>query len=211
MRKLQWTIEDLTTSEEAKKLDWVPSLNLKKGNRSNILNDEELYDLHAITAMNLLQKDKPIIVQPPSLMYATGVDYCPFETVQVAHNGAHHLLLLSFMKGTIYDSLNMRPTDILLNQITQLFSPDEAMPAYKRHRCHKQLGSTDCDVFAIAYASDVLLGNEPEKNRYEQSKMREHIVNCFELGKLTPFPKYRTEDKFVSSTSDNKPNNPDNS
>ena len=31
------------------------------------------------------------------------------------------------------------------------------------------------------------------------------------MGKLTPFPKYRTEDKIVSPTSDNKPNNPDTS
>ena len=105
LHKLQWTIENLTTSEEGKKLDWVPSLNLKKEDRSNILNDEELYDLHVTTAMNLLQKDHPIIVQPPSLMYAPGFDYCPFETVQVVHNGAHHLLLLSSMEGTvsIYD------------------------------------------------------------------------------------------------------------
>ena len=45
--------------------------------------------------------------------------------------------------------------------------------------------------------------------------MREHIANCFELGKLAPFPKYRTEDKILSPTSpkssDNKTNNPDNS
>ena len=85
------------------------------------------------------------------------------------------------------------------------------MPPYKQYTCHKQLGSTDGGVFAIAYAVDVSLGNEAEKNRYEHSKMREHLVNCFELGKLTPSPKCRTEDKIVSPTSDNKPNNPDNS
>ena len=105
----------------------------------------------------------------------------------------------------------MRPTDILLKQITELFSPDEAMPPYKQHACHKQLGSTDCGAFAIAYVVDVLLGNEPEKIRYDQSKMREHLVNCFESGKLTPFPKYRTEDKIVSPTSDNKTGNPEKS
>ena len=90
LRKLQCRIENVTTNEEANKLDWVPSLNLTKEDRSNILNDEELNDLHVTTAMNLLQKDHPIIVQPPSLIYARGFDYCPFETVQVVHNGAHH-------------------------------------------------------------------------------------------------------------------------
>ena len=64
--------------------------------------------------MNQLQKDHPIIVQPPSLMYATEFDSFPFETVQVVHNGAHHWLLLSSTKGTvsIFDSLSMRPEDI---------------------------------------------------------------------------------------------------
>ena len=102
--------------------------------------------------MSLLQKDYSIIVQPPSLMYASGFEYCPLETIQIVHNGAHHWLLLSSMKGiiSIYDSLNTQPTDILIKQITQLFSPDKANVSYIQHKCHKQLGSTDCGVFAMA-------------------------------------------------------------
>ena len=65
------------------------------------------------------------------------------------------------------------------------------MPTIKEMSCHKQLGSADCGVFAIAYAVDILEGNNPERIRYEQIKMREHLVRCLEAGKFTPFPRYR--------------------
>ena len=72
----------------------------------------------------------------------------------------------------IYDGLDISPTDILVKQITQLFSPDESPPVYQQYTCHKQHGNTDCGIFAIAYGIDVLLGNEPHQIVYDQSKMR---------------------------------------
>ena len=201
MFKLQCTSETLTTPPQTTIVDWIPKLNLRKKDRNDILNGEELNDLHVSTTMSLLQKDYPIVVQPPSLIYATGFDYCPLETIQIVHNGAHHWLLLSSMKGvvSIYDSLNMIPTDILIKQITQLFSPDQALPPFTQQKCHKQLGSTDCGVFTIAYAVDLLSGNDPKKISYDQNKMREHLVKCFEVGKLSPFPKYRINEDSTTS------------
>ena len=78
--------------------------------------------------MNILSKDHPIMVQPPSVFLANGYEYCPFETIQIAHNSALHWVLLSSMNGvvSIYDSLQMKPTESLLQQIKQLFSPDDA-------------------------------------------------------------------------------------
>ena len=151
--------------------------------------------------MTLLQKDYGVVSQPPSLIYATGFKYCPLDTANVVHNGAHHWLLLSSIKGqvSVHDSLNLTPNSLILKQIKQLFSPDEAMPPYMHYQCHKQLGNTDCGVFAIAYAIDVVSGNEPHKIRYDQNRMREHLKHCLESGKLTPFPKYRTEDTTKST------------
>ena len=81
--------------------------------------------------MYLIQRDIPsIIIQPPTLIQANGFDYCPFETIQIANNGAHHWVLLLSLKGmvTIYDSLNMKPSESLIKQLTQLFSPDLSVP-----------------------------------------------------------------------------------
>ena len=175
--------------------------------KRDILKGEELDDLHINTAMSLLQKNFPIVIQPPSLMNAAGFDYCPMETIQPVHNGAYHWLLLSSMKGvvSIYDSLNMTPTNILLKQISQLFSPDDTVPPYVQHKCYKQVGSTDCGIFAIAFAIDLLHGNEPHKVVYEQRRMREHLVKCYEVGKLSPFPKYRANDQTADVVSKNDP------
>ena len=63
--------------------------------------DEELNDLHVTTVTNLIQRDYPVIVQRPSLVYANGFQYCPVQTIQILHNGAHHWLLLSSLDGTV--------------------------------------------------------------------------------------------------------------
>ena len=143
--------------------------------------------------MDLIQRDIPsIIIQPPTLIQANGFDYCPFETIQIAHNGAHHWVLLSSLKGmvTIYDSLNMKPSESLIKQLTQLFSPDLSVPVYQQIQCIKQHGTFDCGIFAIAYAIDLLHGNNPHQITYDQSKMRNHLIHCFEQRKLYNFPTY---------------------
>ena len=113
--------------------------------------------------MNILQNDCPIIIQSPSVFHAAGFEYCPFETLEAVHNEAQHWVLLSSMNGSIsiYDSLNMKPTDVLLKQLSQLFSWDDALPQFQQHFCHKQLGL----VFAITYAIDILHGNDPQNVR----------------------------------------------
>ena len=101
--------------------------------------------------MNLLQKQYPTITtEPHSLAFSTGYSYCPSETVQITHTGAHHWVLLSSMysKIAIYDSLNLQPTDFLLNQIRQLFSYDNSMPNFEQIKCYEQVGSADCGLFA---------------------------------------------------------------
>jgi len=146
-----------------------------------------------MSAMNLLKQDFPqIICQPPSLIQSTGFDYCPFETIQIVNNEANHWILLTSIKGqiTIYDSLNTNPTQSVLNQMTQLFSPDSSVPPFTQPECVKQIGSTDCGIFTIAYAIDVLNGLDPKNVTYDQTKMRDHLIQCFENKQLTSFPKY---------------------
>ena len=190
LRKLQWTCQDTMETVKVNNSVWISDLKIE--DRNLILNGEELNDAHITVSMSVLSKQYPITVQPPSVFYASGYDYCPFETVQIAHNDAHHWVLLSSAKGvvSIYDSLQMKPTESLRKQINQLFSPDDARPKIVQMGCHKQVGSIDCGVFTVAYAVDVLEGNNPESIRYEQMKMRRHMIHCIEADKFTPFPRY---------------------
>ena len=73
-------------------------------------------------------------------------------------------------------------------------------PQYQLSPCHKQVGATDCGVFAIVHSIDVLFGNNPSEIVHEQSKLRQHLVDCFEKGILTTFPKYKCNVKYNDTT-----------
>ena len=68
---------------------------------------------------------------------------------------------------------------------------------------HPQEESTDCGVFAIAYAFELALGNDPSLFVFDQSKMREHLLTCFENRYVSLFPKSRrnlTPSKSINIT-----------
>ena len=79
-----------------------------------------------------------LFIQPPSVYHATGYEYCPHETIQIAHNGCNHWVLLSSINGRIkiYDSLNTELTISLKEQMKQLFSPGNECPQYEKIACH---------------------------------------------------------------------------
>ena len=42
----------------------------------------------------------------------------------------------------------------------------------------QQKGSSDCGVFAVAYAVEVCLGRNPQYARFDQTRMRNHLYEC---------------------------------
>ena len=52
----------------------------------------------------------------------------------------------------------------------------------------RQCGSNDCGVFAIAFALHAALGHCVGDITFDQSKMRNHLLQCFKTRKLTPSP-----------------------
>ena len=85
-----------------------------------------------------------------------------------------------YFKIAIYDSLDLQTTDFLLNQIPQLFSCNSSIPNFQQIQCCEQVGSTDCGMPATAYTVDVLNGNNVYDLINDQTKMREHLIACFE-------------------------------
>jgi len=181
---------------------WIESLHLTRVDRRNIARDTDVDDRIIHASLKLLQRQYPLLyVQAPSVHTTMGgFDYCPHETVQIVHNGANHWILLSSLAGNIvvFDSLNTRPTQVLIKQISQLFSADRRTPPFRQVVCHKQLGSTDCGLFAIAYSIDLLCGVRPNDVIYDQSKMRKHLIGCLEVGVILPFPKNACRAVFTS-------------
>ena len=54
-----------------------------------------------------------------------------------------------------------------------------------------QAGGSDCGLFALAFATSLCNGEEPEAILYEQSSLRNHLFNGIMQQKLLPFPKKR--------------------
>ena len=51
-----------------------------------------------------------------------------------------------------------------------------------------QVGGSDCGLFAIATECSLCHDDDPEQQKYNQSKMREHLETCLSQHSLLPFP-----------------------
>ena len=66
-----------------------------------------------------------------------------------------------------------------------------------------QSGSNDCGLFAITFTTALALGEKPELFFFDQSKMRVHLQQCFERGKMQMFlviKKQRVKKSSVKTT-----------
>ena len=62
------------------------------------------------------------------------------------------------------------------------------IPTLTMGRCQKQKGSKDCGLFSIAFATALAFGSHPSKLKFDQLKMRQYLVNCFNKEHMVPFP-----------------------
>ena len=51
-----------------------------------------------------------------------------------------------------------------------------------------QSGIADCGVFAIAYATAVVYNDQPSELCFNQSRMKTHLMECLEAGRISVFP-----------------------
>jgi len=53
----------------------------------------------------------------------------------------------------------------------------------------KQKGSTDCGLFAIAVMTSLAHKEDPSTIKYDQDKVRQHLLDFFPSKPIMPFPK----------------------
>ena len=113
--------------------------------------------------------------------------------VQILYNGHLHWVATAYTNGTVYliDSLaGDHLPSTLEEQIAMIYQDvvrDHGL-LVTRVPVQQQMGSTDCGLFAIAYAFYAAWGNQLTKLCFDQSKMRQHLLECFQQQKLTAFP-----------------------
>ena len=107
--------------------------------------------------------------------------------------GFHNCLLgqnLSFpvTNEAFIDSVHsLVSTDTKL-QIASLLRTGNQRITLKIQKVQFQKGASDCDAYAIAFATDLAYGNNPASREYEQTKLQSHYLECLSKKKIVPFP-----------------------
>ena len=68
----------------------------------------------------------------------------------------------------------------------------------------KQSSNSECGLFALAVATELAIGNHPDKFWYDDSCMRSHLIMCFEQKDVKVFPKRKRPDRNISMQPYNK-------
>ena len=56
--------------------------------------------------------------------------------------------------------------------------------------CQQQTSGSDCGIFAIAFATSLVLGSTPQEITFDIAKMRPPLVACLRAGAMTQFPSF---------------------
>lgn len=80
-------------------------------------------------------------------------------------------------------------TDSTVLQIAKLVNTHSQFIEVEILPVQQQKNTTDCAVFAIAFAIEICIGTDLTTIAFEQNKMRNHLLDCLLNHKITCFPK----------------------
>ena len=114
------------------------------------------------------------------------------QTIQCHNIGAHWVTSTSISgKVVVYESLYSTVNESLKRQLAYVYeglcngdgSLNVTVVLQQRQR-----GASDCGLFAIANSVALATGVDPSTIHWDQSKMRDHLLKCFEEQKIRMFP-----------------------
>lgn len=88
----------------------------------------------------------------------------------------------------VFCSLHLTPSAAGMKAVTSCIKFAGKEVKFRVKNIVTQSGSSACGLYAIAYVTSILHGQDPVNVRYDQSLMREHLAVCLEKGSLTMFP-----------------------
>ena len=144
-----------------------------------------------IVQMMLKKQFQGILGLKPTLLLSAGRKTAlpASGALQIIHARGNHWIVASTIGCTtkllVFDSLYCdidKPTRELLSQLIG------ANVEIKLQNAPKQRGIKECGVFAIVICTSLACGNFPSHITFNQSIMRDHLIQCYKNLCLTPFP-----------------------
>lgn len=114
-------------------------------------------------------------------------------SIQIHYTGRAHWVTSSYIGGKLrlYDSFVSttlaRSLKAQMKKIYVVASKDSHIRIAEMP-VQQQSNLTDCGIYSIAFAYHLAIGDEPSALNFDDSKLRQHLVQCFEAEELSPFP-----------------------
>ena len=143
----------------------------------------------------------PIKVHSP--WYHLGIQRGEF--VQVLNVAGNHWITVSNMwcqpgEVNIYDSIRSRVVSTRTrDQIAAILFSQRQKITLTISAVQEQRGSSDCGLFALAYATSLCSGEHPAQVNYVQHMFRNHLLTCLQRRQITPFPSTTRPRKLLKS------------
>lgn len=163
-----------------------------------VIMGEMLTDVHINLAQSLLKRQFDKLNGLNNTLYqarkVTWTKAAVANKLQIIHcKGRNHWIVATTVNCTpgivkVYDSVFNSVDHETREVIHNLFQVGSIPLHITIIKSQKQLGSTDCGVFSVAYATAIAFNAIPVKQRFHQEAMRAHLVVCFECNKMTLFP-----------------------
>ena len=122
--------------------------------------------------------------------------------IQILHVNGNHWVTVSNMKPKtsevypdtvcLYDSNWTEKSTVSLvtmQHICSFFKSDAATLYFDFVNVDRQSNSSDCGVYALAFAAELAHGGDPALFTWDVNNMRGHILNSMRTGFVPPFPK----------------------
>ena len=201
-------VVDLTGNEiltEDKDYMWISDLRLYKNDYEVLHSNQWVNDNIINAAQKLLQRLSNDTIkgwQSPQLCKTQFVPLPPFARfVQILHVSEDHWVTVTNIRpgGTIsndtafiYDSLLRKGLRMeTKKQIASFMRPKAQLLWFELMNIQMQANYTDCGLYAIACATEIVQERDPCKASFVASSMREHLIKCFEDREMKAFPKRR--------------------
>ena len=184
----------------SKEQPWLPDLGLSKRDQRTLLSPTAwLTDDIINVAQKLLKAQSPALSGFQNVGCGLTMNFSveTEEFVQIIHTGEGQWVTISTI-GTVhpevvvYDSIYTTLPMLAKAQIASLLATQQPTIRVKFMDVQMQSGSSDCGLFAIAYATALSFGLPPGMFQFEQPKMHSHLQTCLEEGRMTMFLIRRT-------------------